>query len=156
MEKLDTLTPYHHPPGSLKPGLERFGLSSPILLVLAGWSLAVALSLGWNLYQHQVNTLILAQLGELREGSSISAPLQPFFSGPSSQWWALVLGHGFLWLLGLGGIVLSGLQIKKQIQVGQRVEAALQESISKYRELVENANVIIMRVNLQGQVTFFN
>ena len=156
MEKLDTPTLDRRPPGTLKPGLDRFGLSGQILLFLAGWSLAVALSLGWNLYQQQVAGLTLAQLGELREGTCISAFLQSFFNGPSSQWWALVLGHGFLWLLGLGGIVWGGLQVKRQVWAGQRADAALQESLSKYRELVENANVIIMRVNPHGQVTFFN
>ena len=74
MEKLDISTLHHHPPGTLKPGLDRFGLSGHILLLLAGWSLAVALSLGWNLYQQQVAALTLAQqvarpnLGELQSG----------------------------------------------------------------------------------------
>jgi len=153
MEKLDTPTLDHHQPGTLKPGLDRFGLSGHILVLLAGWSLAVALSLGWNLYQQQV---ALHNLGALRGGSTMSAPLKFFLSGPCSQWWALVLGHGFLWVLGLAGIVLSVLQIKKQVWAAQRAEVALQESHSKYRELVDNANIIIMRVNPHGQVTFFN
>jgi PAS domain S-box-containing protein len=32
----------------------------------------------------------------------------------------------------------------------------IQESEKKYRELVENANSIIMRINIKGQITFFN
>ncbi len=162
MKKPGTIELRHQKPITPKPGLIDLNLRSYIGVLLLGWTLAVALSLGWNLYQEHLTALTLTQqvartdLGELRGGLMISEPLKPFLSGPRSHWLALVLGHSFLWFLGLVGIALIGLQIKKQVWAGQRAEAALQESSSKYRELVENANVIIMRVNLQGQVTFFN
>ena len=38
----------------------------------------------------------------------------------------------------------------------RRVEEALRESEAKYRELVENANSIILRMDTEGNVTFFN
>ncbi len=38
----------------------------------------------------------------------------------------------------------------------KRAEEALQVSEAKYRELVENANSIIFRMNMRGEVTFFN
>lgn len=38
----------------------------------------------------------------------------------------------------------------------QRTNAALARSEAKYRELVENANSIIMRLDPQGRITFFN
>jgi PAS domain S-box-containing protein len=38
----------------------------------------------------------------------------------------------------------------------QRTEAALRESEAKYRELVQNANSIIFRMDTEGHVTFFN
>ena len=38
----------------------------------------------------------------------------------------------------------------------KRAEEALQKSEEKYRELVENANSIIMKVDAQGNITFFN
>jgi PAS domain S-box-containing protein len=38
----------------------------------------------------------------------------------------------------------------------RRAEKALRESEKKYRELVENANSIILKMDLSGKVTFFN
>jgi len=38
----------------------------------------------------------------------------------------------------------------------KRAEACLEKSEEKYRELVENANSIIMKVNDRGNITFFN
>lgn len=38
----------------------------------------------------------------------------------------------------------------------EQVEEALRESETKYRELVENANSIILRLDTQGNITFFN
>jgi PAS domain S-box-containing protein len=49
-------------------------------------------------------------------------------------------------------ILCTGLDITEQKQA----EATLRESEAKYRELVEHANSIIMRLDQEGTVTFFN
>ncbi len=43
-----------------------------------------------------------------------------------------------------------------EIRQRQQAQKRLQESESKYRELVENANSIIMELDTRGRVTFFN
>ena len=48
------------------------------------------------------------------------------------------------------------LSIATDITERKKAEAALQESETKYRELVENANSIILRMDTSGNVTFFN
>jgi PAS domain S-box-containing protein len=47
-------------------------------------------------------------------------------------------------------------QLIREIEGHQRSQIALEKSERKYRELVENANSIILRVNNQGTITFFN
>ncbi|MCF8107927.1 MAG: PAS domain S-box protein [Desulfohalobiaceae bacterium] len=49
-------------------------------------------------------------------------------------------------------ILCTGLDITEQ----KKAEASLRESEAKYRELVEHANSIIMRLDQAGNITFFN
>ncbi len=56
-----------------------------------------------------------------------------------------------------GGDKISGVVVSLNDVTGRRqVDKALKESEAKYRELVENANSIILRLDPQGRVTFFN
>lgn len=47
-------------------------------------------------------------------------------------------------------------QLKQEIYERRRTELALRESETNYRELVQNANSIILRMDPKGKVTFFN
>ncbi|MHC1728718.1 MAG: PAS domain S-box protein [Syntrophobacteraceae bacterium] len=47
-------------------------------------------------------------------------------------------------------------QLSQEIQERMSVERSLRHSEQKYRELVENANSIILKMDEQGRVTFFN
>ncbi len=47
-------------------------------------------------------------------------------------------------------------QLLQESKERQKSQAALEQSEKKYRELVENANSIIVRVNHEGVITFFN
>lgn len=46
--------------------------------------------------------------------------------------------------------------LKAEIEERRKAEEAISQSEAKYRELVQNANSIILRVDTQGQITFFN
>ncbi len=46
--------------------------------------------------------------------------------------------------------------LRAEIDVRKRAEEAIRQSEAKYRELVENANSIILRVDTHGRITFFN
>ncbi len=52
-------------------------------------------------------------------------------------------------LMGAASQIAAGIMNAKSFR-------RIQESEKKYRELVENANSIIMRINTQGRITFFN
>ncbi len=46
--------------------------------------------------------------------------------------------------------------VQRELARRKRVERALRKSERKYRELVENANIVILRMDAQGEITFFN
>ncbi len=47
-------------------------------------------------------------------------------------------------------------QLEQEIAERVQVEQSLRASETKYRELVENANSIILRMDTEGRITFFN
>ncbi len=49
-----------------------------------------------------------------------------------------------------------GKHLREEIRDRQKAEEAIRKSEAKYRELVENANSIILRMTPQGRITFFN
>lgn len=51
---------------------------------------------------------------------------------------------------------LANEQLLREMATREQVEQALRESEVKYRELVQNANSIILRLDTQGNITFFN
>ncbi len=55
-----------------------------------------------------------------------------------------------------GKLLKKNLQLTREIESRKQTESALRESEEKYRELVQNANSIILRWNTQGKITFFN
>jgi PAS domain S-box-containing protein len=50
----------------------------------------------------------------------------------------------------------SSADLKNEIEVRKKAEAAIRKSEAKYRELVQNANSIILRIDTYGKITFFN
>jgi PAS domain S-box-containing protein len=83
-----------------------------------------------------------------------------------SRWLPIRFEHGFdytrLWqALAVFGAILLGLvlwiwKLGREISKRKRVEAALVENERKYRELVENANSIILRWGRDGRIIFLN
>ena len=53
-------------------------------------------------------------------------------------------------------LILANEKLVEESKERQKSQAALEQSERKYRELVENANSIILRVNETGIITFFN
>ena len=80
---------------------------------------------------------------------------------PETPAWLIWTVAGLLLVLSAAVIVLVKLRslnrtLQREIVERTQAEQALQASEAKYRELVENANAIILRMGLDGTVTYFN
>ena len=59
-------------------------------------------------------------------------------------------------ILDASGGLVGVLRVSRDVTALQQVEKALRESERDYRQLVQNANSIILRMDTEGTVTFFN
>jgi PAS domain S-box-containing protein len=59
-------------------------------------------------------------------------------------------------VLKTSGEIVGAIEVTLDITDRKKAEEALKKSEEKYRELVQNANSIILRMDIQGNVTFFN
>ncbi len=85
--------------------------------------------------------------------------LQPYFRPIAIGLGTLILIVLFLvvWNRTLGKKVRERTRrLEEEVALNMKKTEALQKSEEKYRELVENANSIILRMDKEGRVTFFN
>ena len=75
---------------------------------------------------------------------------------PSLEDPAMWLNISIYPLKNLDGQVDGVVEHIRDITESKRAEEALRQSESRYRELVQNANSIILRRNTEGKITFFN
>jgi serine phosphatase RsbU (regulator of sigma subunit) len=82
------------------------------------------------------------QVGDIRGGISVSVPTAPMWASAKTHMLTLSVGHGFLWLLGLGGIGLGMRDLRRQAKDRYRAEEKLRENEIRMRTLTEhNARV---------------
>lgn len=74
-------------------------------------------------------------IGEIRGGMSVSVPLKPYLEIYGRSRPKQVIYHGFIWLLGLLGLLLARLKINKGIYL---VEDALEKSRQIQHSLIES------------------
>lgn len=66
--------------------------------------------------------------GDIRGGISVSIPMEPLWAIRHIQMLTLSLGHGLLWLIGLGGICLWMLRLRRSESDLKQAEEALQKA----------------------------
>ena len=74
-----------------------------------------------------------SQEGDIRGGISVSIPMEPLWAIGYRRTLRLVLGHGFLWLLGLVGIVFGMQRLTRSEQERNKAK----EALKKYAEQLE-------------------
>ncbi len=80
------------------------------------------------------------KVGDIRGGISVAVPMAPLMDAARGEFYAISIGHGVLWFLGLAGLFVGGKRLQKGIEAQESAEEALVES---HLELQE-ANSMIM------------
>ncbi len=96
------------------------------------------------------------KVGDIRGGISVSVPMKPYLAIAWSNSLHLILGHGFLWLIGILGIVYGGKQIENQLSRRRQAEAKVSESERRMREMLENVQLITVMLDNEGTISFAN
>lgn len=94
------------------------------------------------------------QVGQLAGGLSVALPLATFTAAGHRTTRNVLLAHGFLWLVGLLGIVFASRQLHQKIKEQQSMENALRQSEKNYRLLVQNIPALVYRGYADGRVDF--
>jgi len=88
------------------------------------------------------------RLGDLRGGISVSIPLGPYLAADRTHIVFIALGHGLLWVLGLGGIV-GGAALKRRREAEkEKAEQTLRESEMRYRRMIALADAVAYEESL--------
>ncbi len=77
--------------------------------------------------------------GDLRGGISISVPTEPLWILMHNHLTTFIMSYGLAWLLGLAGIKFATLRIGQHIRKRDQAEEALQNTLTEYTDLYNNA-----------------
>ncbi|MGD8451348.1 MAG: DUF3365 domain-containing protein [Phycisphaerae bacterium] len=94
--------------------------------------------------------------GDVRGGISVSAPLQPYLAAERAQRTTMAFGFGLLWLIGLGGIGLATVRLRRRVLERARIGTALRDSEEKVRLLLSSTAEAIYSLDLDGSCTLCN
>ncbi len=93
-------------------------------------------------------------VGQIAGGISVALPLATVASAWRQTTWALIMAHGFLWFLGILGIVFASGKLSNQMKAQQQIELALRQSEKNYRLLIQTIPALVYRGYADGRVEF--
>ena len=77
------------------------------------------------------------EVGDIRGGMSISVPMEPYQAVARAHMFPLALGHGVLWILGLGGIGLGTTRIRERIREREQAYEEREKVLSDLQDRVK-------------------
>ncbi|MEE8403616.1 MAG: ATP-binding protein [Candidatus Hydrothermarchaeaceae archaeon] len=96
--------------------------------------------------------------GDIRGGISISIPMAPMWAAARMHMLMMALGHGLLWLTGLGGLFLQGRRLRRSERERRKAEEELKKAYEDLKSLDSLKSNIITNVRheLQTPITIAN
>jgi PAS domain S-box-containing protein len=96
------------------------------------------------------------KVGAIAGGVGILLPLAPYLAAERDVIKVLLLSHGGIWLLMLGGIGFADMRIRVRLEQRHAAETALREAEERTRLLLDSTAEAIYGVDLHGVCTFCN
>lgn len=132
-----------------------------LALLLAGWTVLLALSCVWNIWaENEEMRLVTAsrvQEGESRLGAEGRQTALSRLSEASSRHARLVIiAHLTIYLLGCGTLLWGGRYLIRQLAENERAKRALQEQEANSRRYLDMAGVMLLSLNPRGEITLIN
>jgi PAS domain S-box-containing protein len=96
------------------------------------------------------------KLGDLCGGLSVSIPMKPFMAVARSNMHGIILGHGFIWILGLTGIGLIWSVNRKRFLEKKLAEEAIKESEQRLADVVNFLPDATLAIDADRKVIVWN
>ncbi|MDA8232447.1 MAG: ATP-binding protein [Magnetospirillum sp.] len=94
--------------------------------------------------------------GDVRGGIDVVTPLGPYLKASAGEVRVLAIGHAFIWLFGVIGIVVTAREGTARIRSQQEVEASLRSSEERFRTMAAVALDAVITIDEDGRITFWN
>ena len=91
------------------------------------------------------------EVGDIRGGVGVSVSLSPYLALEADSLRTVVLSHGAIWLLGLGGLVVVGRHGGRRIQAHEQAEQAVHDSETRFRAVFDHAGDAIFVHDQKGR-----
>ena len=92
--------------------------------------------------------------GKVAGGISITLPMSSVVDAWEKTRLSVILAHGFLWLMGLLGVIFGARQLQKKINAKHEMEMALRQSEANFRILIKTIPALVYRGYADGRVDF--
>ncbi|MEK6726565.1 MAG: PAS domain S-box protein [Deltaproteobacteria bacterium] len=90
--------------------------------------------------------------GDIRGGISVSVPVSPLMENAYRHAIVVLLGHAFLWIVGLSGVNLGARQIRRS----ERERSEMETQLRKLSHAVEQSPTSMVITDLKGNIEFTN
>ncbi len=89
------------------------------------------------------------EVGDIRGGMSVSVPMAPLRVIAQGQMFASAAGHGLLWVLGGGGVILGARRIEQRVSERNRAEGELRQHHNNLENLVAERTQALAGANVE-------